>query len=145
MKYGPKHGVDRALMYAILAVVGINYVAQVPYYLHLYYFPHRALPPLVGTMMLLATLVWFLLGWTLLMRRRSRSGYWLLLTFLLTETTFYLYNEFNQVTHGFAPFFHLQNHDPLLVVVFAIGYLNMLGGVVFVAALLWRYRELVAK
>lgn len=30
MKYGPKHGVDRALMYAILAVVGINYVAQVP-------------------------------------------------------------------------------------------------------------------
>ncbi len=30
MKYGPKHAVDRVLMYAILAVVGVNYVAQVP-------------------------------------------------------------------------------------------------------------------
>lgn len=55
------------------------------------------------------------------------------------------HNEFNQVTHGFAPFFHLWNHDPLLVVVFAIGYLNMLGGVAFLVALLWRYRGLVAK
>jgi uncharacterized membrane protein len=145
MNYGPKHGVDRVLMYAILAVVGANYVAQVPYYLHQYYIPHPALPSLAGTAMLLATLIWFLLGWTLLMRRRSRTGYWLLLTFLLAETAFYLYNEFNQVTHGFAPFFHLQNHDPLLLVVFAIGYLNMLGGGVFVAALLWRYHRLVAK
>jgi hypothetical protein len=84
VKYSSMRAVDRVLMYVILAVVGVNYVAQVPYYLHLYYFPHRALPPLVGTIMLLATLVWFLLGWMLLMRRRSRIGYWLLLTFLLT-------------------------------------------------------------
>jgi hypothetical protein len=145
MNYGPKHGIDQALMSAILAVVGVNYVAQIPYYLHQYYLPHRTLPPLGGTTMLFATLVWFLLGWTLLMWRRSHTGYWLLLTFLLTETTFYLYNEFNQVTHGFAPFFHLQNQDPLLVVVFAIGYLNMIGGVAFVVALLWRYRRLAAQ
>jgi hypothetical protein len=31
VKYSPKHGVDRVLMFAILAVVGVNYVAQVPY------------------------------------------------------------------------------------------------------------------
>jgi len=49
----------------------------------------------------------------------------------------------NQVAHGFAPFFHLQNGDPLLFTVFAIGYLNMVGAFAFIIFLVLRYRTLV--
>ena len=139
-----KHSWNRIVMYTILVVVGANYLAQIPYYLYLYFLPHKLLPPLVGTLLLVATFVWFLLGWTLLARRGSPAGYWLLLTFLLTEVGFYLANTVNQVAHGFAPFFHLQNRDPLLFTVFAIGYLNMIGGFAFILWLIWRYRTLVA-
>jgi hypothetical protein len=135
---------NKAAIYAILAVVGANYLAQIPYYLYLYYLPHRALPPLFGTSLLAATFVWFLVGWLLLARRGSRAGYWLLLAFLLTEFSFYFLNMANQVAHGFAPFFHLQNRDPLLFTVFAIGYLNMVGGFAFIVFLVLRYRSLVA-
>lgn len=139
-----KYLANKVVMYGILAVVGANYLAQIPYYLHLYYLPHRALPPLFGTTLLVATFVWFLLGWTLLARRGNRVGFWLLLTFLLAEVGFYLINMLNQVAHGFAPFFHLQNRDPLLFTVFGIGYLNMVGGLGFIIFLAWRYRTLVA-
>lgn len=60
------------------------------------------------------------------------------------EVGFYLFNTVNQVAHGFAPFFHLQNRDPLFFTVFAIGYLNMVCGFAFIIFLIWRYRTLVA-
>ena len=126
-----KYQVNRIVMNAILVVVGANYLAQIPYYLYLYYFPHHVPPSLFGTLLLAATFVWFLAGW-------------LLLAFLLTEFVFYAANMVNQVAHGFAPFFHLQNRDPLLFTVFAIGYLNLIGGLVFAIFLIWRYRSLVA-
>lgn len=139
-----RYPINRVAMYAILVVVGANYLAQIPYYLYLYFLPHRALPPLFGASLLVATFVWFLVGWLLLARRGSLTGYWLLLTFLLTEFIFYVLNMANQVAHGFAPFFHLQNRDPLLFTVFAIGYLNMVGGFAFIIFLIMRYRTLVA-
>jgi hypothetical protein len=139
-----KYPLNRIVMYAILIVVVANYLAQIPYYLYLYYFPHHALPPLFGTSLLAATFAWFLAGWLLLARRASRAGYWLLCAFLLTEFIFYMANMVNQVAHGFAPFFHLQNRDPLLFTVFSIGYLNLIGGLVFATFLIWRYRTLVA-
>lgn len=141
---GVKNSADRVMMYCLLAVVGVNYVAQIPYYLYLYYFPHHAPPNALGTAMLLATLVWFLAGWILLARRGNLVGYLLLLTFLLTEFAFYFLNMVNQVAHGFSPFFHLQNRDPLLFTVFAIGYLNLIGTALFAVYLIWRYRALVA-
>jgi hypothetical protein len=94
--------------------------------------------------LLAATFAWFLAGWLLLARRSSWMDFWLLLTFLLTEFAFYAANMVNQVAHGFAPFFHLQNRDPLLFTVFAIGYLNLIGGLVFAIFLIWRSRTLVA-
>ena len=138
-----KYPVNRIVLYAILIVVGANYLAQIPYYLYLYYFPHHAPPALFGTLLLVATFVWFLVGWLLLTRRGSRAGYWLLLAFLLTEFIFYFANMVNQVAHGFAPFFHLQNRDQLLFTVFAIGYLNLIGALAFAIFLIWRYRTLV--
>lgn len=125
---------SKGFLLVVFVVVMANYVAQVPYFLRLYYFPHHAPPALWGTLALAATLAWFLVGFALLWRGRV-AGYWLTLSFLVTETGFYLYNEINQIAHGYAPFFHLSNPDPTLWTVFAIGYLNMVAGVCFVVTL----------
>ncbi len=129
-------------LWGVLAVVGGNYLAQIPYYLHVYYFPRGAAPAWGGTLLLGTTLAWFLAGFVLL-ARGSRIGYWLLLSFLLVEVTFYLRNMLTQVTHGFAPFFHLQTRDPILFIVFGMGYLNLLCGLYFLVFLGLHYRALV--
>ncbi|HEX9037447.1 MAG TPA: hypothetical protein VF808_10700 [Ktedonobacterales bacterium] len=132
---------SRVLLWAIFVVVIANYAAQIPYYLRLYYFPHHAPPALWGSLALAATLAWFLVGFTLLLRGRA-AGYWLTLAFLATETAFYLYNLLNQMAHGYAPFFHLANPDPVLWSVFAIGYLNLVAGAPFIVGLLVARRTL---
>ncbi|HEU0025911.1 MAG TPA: hypothetical protein VFQ25_02245 [Ktedonobacterales bacterium] len=137
------HPWRRIFLVVVFVVVVANYIAQVPYYLRLYYFPHHTPPALWGSLALAATLAWFLAGWALLWRGRS-VGYGLTLSFLVVETGFYLYNEVNQVAHGFPPFFHLANPDPVLWTVFAIGYLNMVAGIVFIAMLLASRRALLA-
>lgn len=134
----------RIFLWCVLAVVGGNYLAQIPYYLHIYYFPHGAPPAWGGTLLLGATLAWFLAGFVLLARGK-RTGYWLLLAFLLVEVGFYLHNMVIQVTHGFAPFFHLQTGDPILFVVFGIGYLNLLCGLYFLVFLVLRRNTLVTE
>ena len=128
---------------SVLAVVLANYLAQIPYYLDVYYFPHHAAPNLPGLLLLLATLVWFMVGYVWL-ARAGRAGYWVLLSFLVVEVGFYMHNMVIQVLNGYAPFFHLQARDPILFVVFAIGYLNLLAGLYFLAFLLWHRRTLIA-
>jgi len=136
---------QRAFLWVVFCVVIANYLAQIPYTLHLYYFPHHVLPSVSATLLLGATLVWFLAGWGLLSHggRLARGGYWLLLAFLLVEVVFYAGNMLTQVTHGYPPFMHLQQRDPVLWVVFAIGYLNLLGGVYFLYYLVRYHAALV--
>lgn len=119
----------------LFGVVMANYAAQVVYYFHLYY-PAR-LP--VGTITLGATFLWFLVGLVLLVRGIA-LGYWLLLTYLVAMVAFYLGNMMNQALHGLGPFFHLRERDPVLFVVFAIGYLNMVAGAYFIYYLVRRPR-----
>lgn len=130
----------RLVMGILLGVVVANYVAQVVYYFHLYY-PAR-LP--VGTLALGATFVWFLAGFVLL-ARSVILGYWLLLTYLLAMVGFYLANMLNQMVHGFGPFFHLQERDPVLWIVFAIGYLNMLVGAYCIYVLVRHARAMIGR
>ena len=131
-------------LWAVMIVVGANYLAQIPYYLRVYYFPHGAPPSLPGTVLLGLTLLWFLAGW-LPLAQGSGKGYWLLLSFLVTEVFFYAYNEVNQMRHCFAPFFHLQTHDAILFVVFGIGYVNMFAGFYFLYYLIRHRRELLTE
>lgn len=126
-------------LWLTLAVVGVNYLAQLPYYLHLYYFPHGALPSARGVFLLSLTLLWFVAGYVGLAHGRA-VGYWLLLTFLLTEVAFYAHGIFIRVTNGYPAFQNMQTHDTLLLIVFGIGYLNMLMGVYFLYYLL-RHRH----
>lgn len=132
----------RLFLWLLLAVVGGNYLAQIPYYLDVYYFPRGAAPAWGGSLLLGATLVWFLAGY-LLLARGSRVGYWLVFSYLLTVVSFYLHNMIIQVTNGFPPFFHLQARDPILFAVFGIGYLNLICGIGFLIYLPLRYRSLV--
>lgn len=124
----------------MLWVVLVNYLAQIPYYLRVYYFPHGAPPSLSGTALLTLTLVWFLAGY-LGIDRGWIWAYWLLLAYFATVVTFYLWNMLTQVMHGYPPFLYVWGaRDPTLFAVFAIGYLNMLAGVYFLYVLL-RYRR----
>lgn len=123
----------------VLAVVGANYLAQIPYYSRIYYFPRHAPPSPTGVALLGLTLVWFLAGFVGL-ARGQRVGFWLLLTYLVAVVAFYLGNLINQVAHGYAPFFHLQTHDPVLFMVFGIGYLNLVAGSSFLVGMVWYHR-----
>ncbi|HET9109399.1 MAG TPA: hypothetical protein VFN78_01115 [Ktedonobacterales bacterium] len=130
----------RWFLWTVLVVVGANYLAQIPYYLRVYYFPHHVGPSISGTLLLGCTLVWFLVGYGRLLTG-SAKGYWLLVSFLATEVFFYTYNMVNQVAHGLPPFLHLSVRDPVLFAVFGIGYLNMLAGVYFLFVLLQRHAD----
>jgi hypothetical protein len=133
----------RRFLWLILVVVGVNYLAQIPYWLHLYYIPHAAAPGAAGSLLLGLTLLWFVAGYALLAHGRT-AGFWLLLAFLLTEVGFYAHGIFIRVTNGYPAFMNLQTHDPLLFVVFAIGYLNMFAGAYFLVYLALNRRSLIA-
>jgi hypothetical protein len=102
------------------AVILANYAAQVPYGLHLY--GPRAIT--YGSALLLLTMVWFVAGFWLLIRAKA-AGYWLTLSFLVTDFGFYLYNLIGGWVHGYGLFFHAWHlSDPILWAVFMIGYAN---------------------
>ncbi len=125
----PSQVIGPDLVVGALCVVA-NYAAQVPYALHLYGTRYDR----AGVAVLALTLVWFLAGFLLLVRR-SPLGYPLTLSFLVVDFGFYLFNIVNSSVHGFGPLYHLSRlGDPVLWTVFLVGYVN------FVAAgyLIWR-------
>lgn len=124
-------------LWVVCVVVGANYIAQIPYGLHLY----GLSAALRHSWPLLITLLWFVLG-VVLVARRQTIGYWVLLTFIAVEFAFYLYNTVGEVVHGYGLFFHLWNPDHLLAGVFAIGYLNLLAGAYFLWYMLTQRRAL---
>jgi hypothetical protein len=116
----------------LLVVVLANYLAQIVYYLDLYYPQPIAIS---GTALLGLTLVWFLAGYV-----AAQRGWWmgrlLLLTYLLAMVGFYVANMYGSLVHGYGPLWHLQHHDLPVRMVFAVGYLNLCVGAVAILALL---------
>jgi hypothetical protein len=99
----------------------LNYVAQVPYYWHNYYVPYGELPSMSSVVLLGITLLWFIVGYVGTVRR-SKPGYFILVSFLCVEALFYLH------TIAFGAFlFQLQNSSLLIKAIFVIGYIS--GGV----------------
>jgi hypothetical protein len=119
----------------LLVVVLANYLAQIVYYLDLYYPQPMAIS---GTALLGLTLVWFLAGYV-----GAQRGWWLgrllLLTYLLAMVGFYVANTYGLLVHGYSLLWHLQRHDIPVRMVFAVGYLNMFVGAVAILALLIHY------
>jgi hypothetical protein len=78
------------------AIILANYVAQIPYDLHLYGTSVSAR----GGGLLVLTLMWFVAGLWLLVRGNP-AGYWLTMSFLATDFGFYLYNLVGGWVHGY--------------------------------------------
>ena len=132
----PPPAVVRTALRALLVVTLVDYAAQVPYYLVLYYFPHGTAPSARSVLLLGLTLAWFLLGFTGLRARRA-WGHLVLLGFLCVEALFYL----RAFVSG-AVLHQLDHPDAVVRAVFVIGYVS--GATAAVAAyLLIRYRRVL--
>jgi hypothetical protein len=114
-----------------------NFIAQIPYYIHLYYNPNNLLSQVKGGLIMIFVFVVFLLA-SILLFKHTALGYWLMFIFLTVEFLFYLWNTFGEVIHGYGLFFHLNNPDLLLRAVFAIGYVNLLVSGYFLCLLLFK-------
>lgn len=114
---------DALSLFPLFFIVACNYLAQIPYVIHQY---HGHSNP-YGALLLLATLVWFVLG-CLLLQKRKKLGYILLLTFLLVQVIFYFYNEVILSFYGYGMFYHFtHSKDWILWMVFLIGDINFFG------------------
>ncbi len=124
------------------AIILANFVAQVFYFLHLYYTPQHPWPELRSSLAMGSVFAWFLAGAVLLLKR-NKVGYGVMACFLGVQFLFYLWNVVGAGLHGPGWFFHLSNPDPILWTVFAIGYLNFFASGYFLGLLVLRRRELV--
>lgn len=122
-----------------------NFIAQVPYFLHLYYHPGMSLLAEARPFLIMGFVFAVFLVASILLFRRTSAGYWLMILFLTVEFLFYLWNTVGEVVHGFGLFFHLQNPDPLLKIVFAIGYSNLFAAGYFLCLLLLKRSDFLDR
>jgi len=125
-------------------VLWANFIAQVFYYLHLYYSTQHPLPEARGALLMGLVFALFLAG-SLLLILETRAGYYLMAAFLALDFLFYLWNLVNQALHGYGWFYHLAEPDPVLWTVFLIGYLNFFAAGYYLVLLLVRRREILDK
>lgn len=107
----------------LLAAVSLNYIAQIPYYLHQYYIGRHLMPSWPGTALLLMTLVWFLAGYTMYVKGQ-RYGKGVLISFLVAQVLFYGHAIVFGLVNGGGVVAQLTTHSPFLFVIFLIGYIN---------------------
>lgn len=130
-------------VYFLFTVILANFIAQIPYTIHLYGVQRLvALTP--GWFAMLFVFLLFLFGFIFLMRKNI-LGYWILFSFLLMEFLFYLYNETLGFLHGYGIIYHLTHDDPLLKIVFLIGFLNLFASGYFLFLLLSKRLVFVGK
>ncbi len=114
---------SQPLTYLLLGLILANFLAQVPYFLHLYYTPQHPLPALAPGLTMGAVFAAFVIPAWLFLKGRP-AGTYLLIGFLAVDFLFYLWNISGGVVHGLGLFFHLHDSDPILWAVNFIGYLN---------------------
>ncbi len=119
----------------LFLLILLNFIMQIPYFIHLYYTPLHPLPDLKTSLPLGFVLALFLTGYILLTRHK-KVGYWLLVVFLCLEFAFYLWNFVGTLIHGYPLFFQLNNPDIILRIVYSIGYINLFASGYFLFLLL---------
>ena len=129
----------RIQVWILFGIIMANFIAQVLYFFRLYYTPQHPFPELKSFLLLGLVFVLFLLGFTLFIKNK-RVGFYLLALFLSMEFVFYLWNLIGQVINGLGLFFHLRELDPVLWLVFLIGYLNLFASGYFLL-LLFKNRQ----
>jgi hypothetical protein len=131
--------INKKYTLVLLCVVLLNYVAQIPYYLHQYYFPHHLAPNWSGVALLVLTLIWFLFGYFRFVNG-NRFGRSLLLSFLLAQVIFYGHSLVFSFFGG-GMIAQLRTHSPFLLVVFLIGDLNFLVALYYFLWLLFKRQK----
>jgi hypothetical protein len=104
-------------LHILLVITVINYIAQIPYYIH-FYAVHHVYPSTFGIAFLLVTFAIFLAGYFLTLQAKP-IGSWLLLIFLVMEFGGYLLHN---LTGAFLR--DIPLNDLLFLTVSLIGYLN---------------------
>ncbi len=124
----------------LFIIVILNYMAQIPYDIHLY--AGRFNP--IGAVMLVGTLLWFLIGFNLVLKQ-SRMGYWLLFSFLVVQFLFYFHGQIILMLWGYGLFYHLLRfNDMILWWVFFIGDVNFFTAAFYIYYL-WKKRKSLIK
>jgi hypothetical protein len=126
----------RVQVIILFLLILANFIAQIPYFLHLYYKPGMNLLAQARPSLIMGFVFAVFLIASILLFKRTVAGYWLMLIFLTVEFLFYLWNTIGEVLHGYGLFFHLNNPDLLLRIVFAIGYINLFASGYFLCLLL---------
>ena len=114
----------------------VNYVWQVPYYMHFYAVQGRSPAPFA--VMFLVTFAWFVVAAYLLYRRR-RGGFTTMVAFLVVLVGFYILHNISGAFLADLPL-----SDPILFIASVLGYLNTVVGVVLLVQLVRVRRRLVA-
>ena len=118
-----------------------NFAAQIVYFYHLYYSPQHPLPALRSTLIMGAVFVLFLTSYILFITKR-KVGFFLMALYLSLEFLFYLWNIVgNGLRQGYGWFFHLREPDPVLWIIFAIGYLSFFASGYFLFLLFYRRKN----
>jgi hypothetical protein len=118
----------------LLVITLINYLAQIPYYLHNYYYPHHLIPGTRAVILLGITLIWLVFGYIAYIKK-IRYGFGILLSYLIVEGLFYISSIFSG-TFGHQ----LQNQSNIIRTVFIIGYISGLTSAYY-AYKLFRWRN----
>lgn len=130
-------------VWILFAILLSNFAAQIVYFYHLYYTPQHPLPGFRSTLLMGAVFVLFLVSYILLMKKR-KAGFYMMVFYLCLEFFFYLWNI---IGSGLRPeygwFFHLRDRDPILWMVFAIGYLSFFASGYFLALLLYQHKNFI--
>ncbi len=120
-------------------VILANFLAQVPYFFH-NYFGIQSLAISLRSFLILGSVFAFFLIASFLLFKGQRWGYPLMVVFLSVEFLFYLFGSITSIIHGYGPFFLVFNPDPVLAIIFSIGYLNLFASGYFLV-LLFRHRD----
>jgi len=133
----------REPLYLLFWVVIANYLAQIPYFLHQYYSPHHLFPDITGSLLLFTTLVWFVLGFRLLIKG-SKFGWWLVLSYLTVVFLFYIQTQITQFISKHQILLYVYHpSNPLLFVVFGVGYINCVFSACYIVYLITQQKSLV--
>ena len=101
-----------------------NFIAQIPYFFHLYAFTQAASINLRSGLIMGAVFFFFMAS-TFLFFRKHPTGYWMMAAFLCAEFLFYFVNQVGSVFHGNGLFVGINNPDLILKVIYSIGYINL--------------------
>jgi hypothetical protein len=135
---------NRKLLIQIWILFGIllaNFLAQILYFYHLYYAPQHPFPSPRSSLIMSTVFAVFLVSYYLFITKH-KAGWYMMAAFLAVEFLFYLWNT---VSSGLRPefgwFFHLQERDPILWIVFAVGYLSFFASGYFLFLLFYDRRD----